>query len=305
MWFRGDCHVHTDRSRAGELTPEQVAAAAREFGLDFMAITEHNTADTHGAFGSAGLLVIPGQEATTLTGHWVALGLTPGEVVDWQYGVRDGVIDRQLSQVHRGGGLCMAAHPHAPYPSGTFMYPFEGFDLVEVWNGQWSSDLPWNADNETALKEWSRTLATASPWRPAIGNSDTHLAGQIGVPHTVVSADALSTAAILDGLRSGRSWMTDSASVWLSFTASTGASRAGLGERLEAGSGPVTIRLTLDGLAEGTVSFHTERGLAHRVPVGGDLEWQTSAGEAGFVRAEVRHPDGRMAALTNPVFLEA
>ena len=25
----------------------------------------------------------------------------------------------------------MAAHPHAPYPAGTFMYPYQGFDLAE------------------------------------------------------------------------------------------------------------------------------------------------------------------------------
>jgi PHP domain-containing protein len=302
-WYRGDCHVHTDRSFAGELTPAQVAAAAREFGLDFIAITEHNTAGPHEAWESSDLLVILGQEVTTVTGHWVALGVAPGEVVDWRYGVRDGVIGRHLAQVHEGGGLCVAAHPHAPYPSGTFMYPFDGFDLVEVWNGQWTSDLPWNADNETALKEWGRGLSSSSPWRPAIGNSDTHLAGQIGVPHTVVSAQELSPAAILESLRAGHSWMTDSASVSLSLTASAGPYRAGIGERLTAGSEPVLVRLTLGGVADGTVGFHTERGVAHRAPVAGDLEWRTTAAEAGFVRVEVRHPDGRMAALTNPIVL--
>lgn len=33
------------------------------------------------------------------------------------------------------------------------MYPYQGFDVVEVWNGQWSSDVPWQADNEAALAE--------------------------------------------------------------------------------------------------------------------------------------------------------
>ncbi|MEV6693893.1 hypothetical protein AB0M35_20720 [Micromonospora sp. NPDC051196] len=67
------------------------------------------------------------------------------------YGVRDDVIGRHLDQVRRSGGLCVAAHPHAPYPSGTLMYPYDWFDVVEVWNGCWASDLPWNADNEAAL----------------------------------------------------------------------------------------------------------------------------------------------------------
>ncbi|QHZ00065.1 hypothetical protein SSPS47_33755 [Streptomyces sp. S4.7] len=34
-----------------------------------------------------------------------------------------------------------------------------------------------------------------------MGNSDTHLEGQIGIPHTVVLAEELSTAAILAGIR--------------------------------------------------------------------------------------------------------
>src|SRR5437868_13351008 len=77
-WYRGDCHVHSQRSHGGELTPEQLAVAAREVGLDFLAITEHNTADTHGAWEllvGDDLLVILGQEIVTETGHWLALGV--------------------------------------------------------------------------------------------------------------------------------------------------------------------------------------------------------------------------------------
>lgn len=135
----------------GKLTPEQLAAGARAAGLDFIATTEHNTADAHTAWRAlAGddLLVILGEEVTTPTGHWLALGVQPGQLVDWRYQARDEIIGWHLDRVHRVGGLCVAAHPHAPYPSGVFMYPYQGFDAVEVWNGLWASDLPWNADNE-------------------------------------------------------------------------------------------------------------------------------------------------------------
>src|SRR6476660_9432272 len=237
-WYRGDCHVHSARSHGGELTPQQLTHGARELGLDFIAVTEHNTADTHATFGPlAGddLLVILGQEVTTRTGHWLALGVEPEQVLDWRYGVRDELIDGQLDRVHRAGGLCVAAHPHAPYPSGTLMYPFEGFDVVEVWNGLWRSDQPWNADNEAALAEWGRSLAAgihAGRWRPALGSSDTHLAGQLGTPHTVVSAEELGTDAVLAGIRAGRSWIAGSATIDLLVTASTGDRSAGVGERL-------------------------------------------------------------------------
>ncbi|KKK05806.1 histidinol phosphatase [Micromonospora sp. HK10] len=305
--------MHSSRSNGGELTPEQLAAGARKFGLDFIAVTEHNTSDTHGVWGPiAGddLLVILGQEVTTRTGHWLALGIEPGQLVDWRYGVREDVLDQHLDQVHQVGGLCVAAHPHAPYPTGTFMYPFRGFDVVEVWNGLWSSDLPWNADNEAALAEWGRSLAADlhhGRWRPAIGNSDTHLDEQIGIPHTVVLAEELSTEAVLAGIRAGRSWITDSAAVELSLTVSGEHGSAGIGEQLDTHGGQALVRLDVRGVPDGTVSVHTEQGVAYRESLpssgAGVVEWHTSAAESAFVRVEVRHPHGHLAALTNPVIL--
>ncbi|NGM12889.1 CehA/McbA family metallohydrolase [Verrucosispora sioxanthis] len=312
-WYRGDVHLHTVRSAGGELTPGQLVAAAREIGLDFVATTEHNTAAGHGDWSRhAGddLLVILGQEVTTHTGHWLALGLEPGHQVEWRYGVRDDVVDRHLDLVRRSGGLCVAAHPYAPYESGTLAYPYRCFDAVEVWNGQWRSDLPWNADNEAALAEWGRNLAHdihQGRWWPALGNSDTHLAGQLGTPHTVVYAEELSVEAILAGLRAGRSWIAGSAAVDLAFAATTGDRVVGVGEHLDTGGAPIEVRVRVSGAPAGTVSLHTERGtvLRERLPADGSgtVRWHTTARDSGFVRAEVRHPDRRMAALTNPVIL--
>jgi len=297
----------------GKLTPQQLAAGAREAGLDFLATTEHNTAEAHGAWGRhAGedLLVILGEEVTTRTGHWLALGIPPGQVIDWRYGVRDERLSRHLDEVHRSGGLCVAAHPHAPYTSGTFMYPYQGFDAVEVWNGPWRSDLPWQADNETALAEWGRALAAdiqQGRWRPAVGNSDTHLEDQIGIPHTVVYAEELSTAAILTGIRAGQSWIAESAAVELSFAISVGGHSAGIGERLNIGDEPAVAHVEVRGVPNGTVRFHTVQGTAHRASLpdtgSGTVQWHTSAEDSAFVRIEVRHPDGRMAALRNPIIL--
>ncbi|WP_406459162.1 CehA/McbA family metallohydrolase [Streptomyces sp. NBC_01622] len=312
-WYRGDCHVHSVSSNGGELTPESLAGEARAAGLDFLAVTEHNNADTHGTWGRCAgddLLVVLGQEVTTRTGHWLALGVRHGQVVDWRYGVRDEVIGRWLDEVHRGGGLCVVAHPHAPYDSGTFLYPDQGFDAVEVWNGPWSSDLPWQADNEAALAEWGRGLGEdirQGGWRPAMGNSDAHLSGQIGVPHTVVRAGELSRDAVLAGIRAGRSWIAESAVVELSFTVSADAQRVCIGGQLESRGRPVVARAGVHGVPSGVVSFHTGSGKAHVASLSaagvGAVEWRTSARESAFVRVEVRHPGSRMAALSNPVIL--
>ncbi|MFE4677728.1 CehA/McbA family metallohydrolase [Streptomyces sp. NPDC056723] len=311
-WYRGDCHVHSVHSD-GELTPEELAVRARAAGLDFMATTEHNSAAEPGAWGHLAaddFLIVLGEEVTTKTGHWLALGISPGEVVDWNHQVRDGLIGQFLDQVHRAGGLCVAAHPHAPYPSGDFLFPFRGFDVVEVWNGLWTSDRPWNADNEAALAQWGRRLAAdirTGSWRPAMGNSDTHLEGQIGFPHTVVFAEELSTDAILVAIRAGRSWIAESVDVAVSFTAHVDGRVAGVGERLTTRGGPVEVQAAVQGVPAGTVSFHTDRGKVHRVPLPGDgagvVQWETAAEDSAFVRIEVRHPNGHVAALTNPIIL--
>lgn len=312
-WYRGDCHVHSARSHAADQTPAQLAAEARALGLDFIAVTEHNTAAAHGSWAAVAgndLLVVLGQEVVTRTGHWVALGLAPEQEVEWRYGVRDDVHDRYLAPVREAGGLCVAAHPHAPYPGGVLMYPFDAFDLVEVWNGLWRSDRPWNADNESALAEWGRGLAAGlhcGRWQPAIGNSDAHLAGQLGRPHTVVLADELSTAAVLAGLRAGRSWLADSMAVEVSFEVMAGDRSAGIGEGVQACGEPVLARLAVRGVPSGTVSFHTEQGVVHQQPLSangsGTIEWCFTGADTGFVRVQVRYSDGSMAAITNPVLV--
>jgi hypothetical protein len=311
-WYRGDCHVHSVHSD-GELTPEELVGLARAAGLDFIATTEHNSGAAPGAWGHLAaddFLIVLGEEVTTKTGHWLALGIGPGQVIDWDHQVRDGLIDQCLDLVHRVGGLCVAAHPHAPYRSGDFRFPFGGFDAVEVWNGLWTSDRPWNADNEAALAEWGRSLAAdieTGSWRPAMGSSDTHLEGQIGIPHTVVFAEELSTEAILAAIRSGRSWIAESLDVEVAFTANVDGRVAGVGERLTTHGGRVEVQAAVQGVPSAAVGFHTDRGKVHCVTLPGDaagvVQWHTTAEESAFVRIEVRHSNGHVAALTNPIIL--
>jgi hypothetical protein len=96
----------------------------------------------------------------------------------------------------------------------------------------------------------------------------------------------------LDAIRSGRCWIAESSAVDLSVTA-----------RPSPG-GPATVRVAVRGVPAGTVSLHTDAGVVHRDRLADDgtgaLERRV---DGAFVRAEVRHPGGRMAALSNPVML--
>jgi predicted metal-dependent phosphoesterase TrpH len=299
-WYRGDMHVHSVHSD-GDQTPEEIVARARRGGLDFVVSTEHNTSSAAGVWGhhaTGDLLVIDGEEITTRNGHYTALGLPPGTWIDWRHRAADGVFASVVAEIHGHGALAVAAHPFAPFPGGRWKFGYAGLDAVEVWNG------PWTLDDEATLAVWDAMLVERRPWLPAVGDSDSHREDQpIGLPQNVVLADDLTREAILSAVRSGRLYVAESSSVSLTFEASAGDRTAGIGERLDAEPDEeVTVSMAVEGVASGTIRLVTDEGEMDAGPVS-TAEWRTRPRAAAYVRAEVRHPDGTMAAFTNPVFL--
>ena len=311
-WYRGDLHTHTVHSD-GRRTPAELAAAARAAGLDFIASTEHNTTSASlgwGAHAGPDLLVLDGQEVTTRDGHWLALGLGPGPVVEWRYRAGDGGLGRALAGVGERGGLAVAAHPFLPLPGGTWRFGYQGLDAVEVWNG------PWTPDDEATLEAWQKTLGGAGGrFLPAVAGSDAHDPGdRVGLPHNVVLADGLDRRSVLAALAAGRCWLAGSAGVDLRLEAAATGRSAGIGERLEVPAGrEVTARLQVRGAAGGLARLCGPGGpvLEARLGVGGSetVEWRGPAIPGGWVRAELRQRPatgasaGPMLALTNPVWL--
>ncbi len=308
-WYRGDLHLHTVHSD-GERHPNELASAAQASGLDFIVSTDHNTNAANRAWpacSTGGMLVIPGEEVTTRHGHWLAVGLTPRAWVDWRYGPRDGVFPRFATEVREGGGLVVAAHPSVPLPGSAWEFGFADVDALEVWNGRW------NADDELSLRIWQRLLRQGRRVA-AVGGSDSHGKHQpVGSPQTVVHAGDLSTQAIVDGLRCGRSYLARSSDIALELTAScpSGDGVAGPGQTLRVSpDGQVTVTAVISGAPGTTVALITAAGCAGRATVGSDrarLQWELDAASARFARLEVREaqrrPLGAMVALTNPVWL--
>ncbi len=317
-WYRGDCHLHSCHSD-GRRTPVEIAALARAAGLDFINTSEHNTHSSHPHWADlAGddLLIMLGEEVTTRNGHVVALGTDPGTFIDWRYRARDNRWARFAQQIRRAGGLVVPAHPHATCIGCGWKFGFNEADAVEVWNG------PFTPDDEATLAEWDNTLVASvreghGRWLPAMGNSDAHRSPDaIGTPQTVVLADDLTREAIQEGIRAGRSYVAESKTVSLTFTASGGrGEHAGIGERLHVSPDtPVTVRLEVSGAPRCTVRFVTDQGVSltsDPLPVSGAgvVEWHTTPAYAAYVRAELRHETaagpvpGAPAAFTNPIFL--
>ncbi|HEY3708414.1 MAG TPA: CehA/McbA family metallohydrolase [Amycolatopsis sp.] len=314
-WYRGDCHLHTVYSD-GKRTPEQLVADARAAGLDFIVSTDHNTNSSQlvwGDYATDDLLILNGEEVTTRSGHWPAIGLPAGTWIDWRYRASDAADFRRFTdQVHRAGGLVTAAHPFANCFGCTYEFAYEIADLVEVWNG------PWTLDDEASVTHWDGLLR-GGRWIPAIGDSDAHNPDQtVALPHTVVQAGSLRQAELLAGLKAGRSWLAESKAVNLEFGASGGGRSAGIGERIAVGTGtPVTVSATVSGAPGTTVTFLDQLGPEHTetVPESGSatVTWTTYPRYSRWVRVEVRRPSGgpktttpnAMVAMSNPIFLGA
>ncbi|HEU5471931.1 MAG TPA: CehA/McbA family metallohydrolase [Actinophytocola sp.] len=312
-WYRGDGHLHTVHSD-GLRTPAELVAAARAAGLDFIVSTEHNTSSAAlqwGAHATDDLLIVNGEEVTTRTGHWPAWHLPAGKWIDWRYRAGDRHQFRRFAEeVRRAGGLVVAAHPFTPCVGCSWGFGYQHADLVEVWNG------PWTLDDEASVINWDGLLR-AGTFLPAVGNSDAHnLDHVVGLPQNVVLADELGPRRLMDGFKAGRSWIAESAGVELTFTATDGTRRAGIGERLRAGTGaPVTVELTVSGVPGTAVRFLDQNGPQWIQPVGATgtatVRWVAQTRYSQWVRAEVRRPvatattPDTMVALTNPIFLDS
>lgn len=106
--LEADFHVHT-RFSDGFLSPFDVVLHARRNGLDAFAITEHNLVypakmATWFSHVIGGPTVVVGEEVTTDRLHLIALGV---EQRISPYGELGAIVD----DVHRQGGLVIAAHP--------------------------------------------------------------------------------------------------------------------------------------------------------------------------------------------------
>jgi len=128
-WLAGDLHTHTVHSDGAQTVPE-LSRFAVGLGLDFIAVTDHNTVSHHRELPAAaaryGITLVPGQEVTTTGGHAGALG----EVgwVDFRLPA-----DSWLEQTERRGGLLSVNHPIGGHVSWTL--PMRGRPpLVEVWH---------------------------------------------------------------------------------------------------------------------------------------------------------------------------
>jgi predicted metal-dependent phosphoesterase TrpH len=229
-----DFHVHPHPLSGSTLTPfDQVLEAGRQ-ELDVLGITPQNGA-LAGKVGRwfsraiGGPTVIPGEEIHGPRFHLIALAID--RPVDWRLGIADAI-----DEVHRQGGVAIAAHPVAE-SWGAFEAGVRKLDGAEALQPV----AYWKEERVTELRQFWERAGVA-----AIGSSDHHGMGPLGLCRTYVFAWDDSESAILDAIRAGRTVAFDGVHVYghpdlVSFVRQN--------VRMPARPSPVSGVLTLLGLA--------------------------------------------------------
>jgi hypothetical protein len=218
-WYRGDFHVHSAESGDATATFDEIVALAATQRLDFVNLSEHNT-NSHVELAAAvqpaspDVLLLRGAEITTYAGHGNAVGL--GGYVDHRIGHLGRTITGVLDDVAAQGAIFIVNHPSLDLGDNCIGCAWEHPDTpwnqvagIELITGPWDIVEPLFVPGAIAL--WDQLHADGHRIA-AIGGSDDHRAGmgmgltdgKVGSPTTLVLADNLSEAAIVDAVRKGR-----------------------------------------------------------------------------------------------------
>lgn len=290
-WVRGDLHCHSLYSD-GDSWPSELLVRATELGLDFLAITDHNSAlFPRRPDEPPGLpFLLTGIEVTTYSGHWNVWGLS--EWFDFRDPTSAGVTT-EMRRAVAAGGFVSINHPRPWGPD----WEYEETDVnhaVEVWNG------PWDHLNPVCVAFWEEQL-TQGRRVVAVGGSDTHELRSEGTgllpppklaePTTWIRVgDRLDADSLLAGLRTGRCFI--SASPW--------------GPQLYCRRVEEGMLVRVVGGAGATLEVLTGgEQIAARTIVGDD--WSESFAfpdGAAYVRAQVSDDRGSVLAFANPVWVD-
>ena len=325
-WYRGDLHMHDANSdgscasQSGKKMPCPVfrtVEAAVKAGLDFVAVTDHNTVAHFGALRELQpffdkTLLIPGTEITTFKGHANIFGAA--HWVDFRAGTPDvpdlPALERSVAAT---GALLSINHPNLP--SGEICMgcgwqwqdtDYAGITAIEAVNGA-MAEGPY-----AGIGFWYARL-NEGKHLTGIGGSDNHDpdAGKpIGRPTTVVQARELSMPAILDAIRAGNVFIDveGTRDRLLAVEAVSGKARAVMGQTLAAGA---RIRVTAHvvGAQGGAIDL-----MANGVTVPGKqvalssedqrVEMKLDRKQAcGWISVNVRSDAGRPWLIGNPIYV--
>lgn len=337
-WYRGELHTHTAHSdgscelQSGSRGPCPVyrtVEAAVAQGLDFVAVTEHNTVSHHQSLAELQIafdqtVLLSGREITTFYGHANIFGTTG--FIDFR--VVDNQINPVLVEASQKGAFISINHPGLP--SGEICMgcgwvaetDYSLIDAVEVVNGSVIDSGGGLLKSPLSGIPFWESLLNAGHKVTAIAGSDNHDAGlrndsgrqtTIGEVTTVIFANSLAQNDLLTGLRSGRAFidLEGSADRLLDIEAVADGNQAMMGGSLTVATGSeISFTMTSWHTADASIALYRNGepvSAEHDYTSDGDMLQSRirlrATGEPEWVRVEVLSSAGKVLLMSNPVYI--
>lgn len=271
-WIKGDLHVHSYHSD-GKQSVRELVNKALELGLDYIAITDHNTNSQLYEIveiKNPPILLIPGIEVSTYHGH---LSVWGESWFDFRRRKLEDFI-KLMNEVHEKGLIISVDHPR---DLGELCigcdFEFKKlrcFDAVEVWNG------PWFVKNWEPLAWW-HSLLSEGFMMTAVGGSDYHGKEdsfvRLSEPTTWILVNYPSMKNVIHSIKKGRVFVSQSpSSPLLEFKAYSGFQTFEIGDAVDASCGEeLKIMVEVQGSEGATLRLITSQGVEETARVDGKV----------------------------------
>jgi hypothetical protein len=307
-WYAGDLHVHSRESGDARPSLDEIASLAESRGLDFVALSDHNTVSQLDFIGDAQprhptMLFVPSIEFTTYAGHLGAFGATV--LPPFWLGFRGVDLNVAIDDLASTGGVVTINHPTLDL--GTlcigcaWKHPLRNGEVRAIEVGVGGYDETGVLFDASAIAFWEG-LAERGLHLAPVGGSDDHRAGvgsnqtqsAIGSPTTMIEAAGLSPAELVQGLREFRSVVKlrgpGDPMIFLEPRGGLGGF-PGFAGNITASE--ATIRATVTGGKGHTLAWIENGALVGDEeilsdPYVSDFAWKAVVGEERRLRAEVR-----------------
>lgn len=167
-----DLHIHSMYSSDSRCKPSHIMASAIKRGLNGLSLTDHNTMEGYRSIRKThGLIIIPGMEISTDSGHVIALGIQE-EIASKKS------LEETLDDIYGQGGLAIASHPYRFWSGlGEKTIQKHIWSAIEVLNGR-SGVI----SNQMAMR-LAKSMKT-----PVVAGSDSHSLANIGKAYTLIES---------------------------------------------------------------------------------------------------------------------
>lgn len=321
-WYAGDLHAHSGHSdgrsvsRSGAALPtpvHRVFDAAVEAGLDFVALTDHNTAShwldvdrLQPHYDS--LLLLHGREITTYRGHANTVGETAFN--EFRLPGPTATPAALLATIESSGAFISVNHPLRP-DDETCMgcgWNDDSADTIRQLHGVEVINGALRQGSMDGWPFWTRLLNRGHRLT-AVGGSDEHTVDapqdqNLGTPTTVVFARELSEAGIVEGLKSGRVYIRTqhARGPALEFSAESAGETFQMGEAISTPATPVTLTVELERAAGQTVEWVRNGETFGAALVGAGVQRRRVDARAGdWFSVVVRDAAGQPTVISNAI----